>query len=163
MLLLINPCYPKSYPLHQVSIHLMLLLINVMGIFSYRKRGFNTSHVTINLSCWPANLRPPICFNTSHVTINREYRKNYVSSGKVSIHLMLLLISFAPSKSLVFTSFNTSHVTINLKQPRCPFVIYIVSIHLMLLLIQSERPFLHKLNPVSIHLMLLLIHQKYNF
>ena len=119
------------------------------------------------------------CFNTSHVTLYQESAHHCTLSTHVSIHLMLLFISYGNCKAkevkwvsihlmLLFICeislitnrllcFNTSHVTLY------PFLVFVirefisVSIHLMLLFIARRNDRRTVGYWVSIHLMLLFI------
>ena len=96
-----------------VSIHLMLLFIEVSGVGSavveafqyiscyslsnckeyrlYKQKGFNTSHVTLYRKPGTAKLPAESSFNTSHVTL-------YLNLRMMLVQIMLC--------------FNTSHVTL---------------------------------------------------
>ncbi len=59
----------------------------------------------------------PDDFNTSHVSINHHPGIPQTAQGRISIHLMFLLINDALRKMpFTFDHFNTSHVSINLNQ-----------------------------------------------
>ena len=100
-----------------VSIHLMLLFIEVSGVGSavveafqyiscyslsnckeyrlYKQKGFNTSHVTLYRKPGTAKLPAESSFNTSHVTLYHIRLVRKASADRVSIHLMLLFIGFS--------------------------------------------------------------------
>ena len=120
-----------------VSIHLMLLFIEVSGVGSavveafqyiscyslsnckeyrlYKQKGFNTSHVTLYRKPGTAKLPAESSFNTSHVTLYlKSFIRHFTRSILVSIHLMLLFIRRIQFQQLIQ---------------------FLVSIHLMLLFI----------------------------
>ena len=74
---------------------------------------FNTSHVNVNQN-ENVILKTEIQnFNTSHVNVNRPCRYIYIFIRQISIHLMLMLISFLPSR-LSTTSFISIHLMLML-------------------------------------------------
>ena len=122
-----------------VSIHLMLLFIEVSGVGSavveafqyiscyslsnckeyrlYKQKGFNTSHVTLYRKPGTAKLPAESSFNTSHVTL-------YLNLRMMLVQIMLC--------------FNTSHVTLYQSFPSLLSITTGVSIHLMLLFISDH-------------------------
>ena len=118
-----------------VSIHLMLLFIEVSGVGSavveafqyiscyslsnckeyrlYKQKGFNTSHVTLYRKPGTAKLPAESSFNTSHVTL-------YLNLRMMLVQIMLcfntshvtLYLSHPESSSFARACFNTSHVTL---------------------------------------------------
>ena len=122
-----------------------------------RPLNFNTSHVSIN-QLLTLNFFWFINFNTSHVSINQTETRKTAFWGRISIHLMFLLIwtqgllgrsmnqisihlmflliasgnTNAPRK----TNFNTSHVSINPIREKTHYFRRRISIHLMFLLIK---------------------------
>ena len=98
---------------HIISIHLMLLFINLNrwenNVFDY----FNTSHVTVYLDAGTSNSVPCV----------------------ISIHLMLLFIWMICSPEFMATYFNTSHVTVYPAYNVVQINQTSISIHLMLLFI----------------------------
>ena len=76
-----------------ISIHLMLMLIQLNFLIVVARTHFNTSHVNVN--------QDKTCFQRSFIHI--------------SIHLMLMLIIFRMNLTkLTMLHFNTSHVNVNL-------------------------------------------------
>ena len=118
-----------------VSIHLMLLFIQMAKVKDTGYRSFNTSHVTLYRYSW-------------------QY---WYKLELVSIHLMLLFIGITKASSSAPTGFNTSHVTLYRGETRLPSSFKHVSIHLMLLFIELYIKDIVAVIRVSIHLMLLFI------
>ena len=145
---------------HFVSIHLMLLFIEVKDQFGLEASlfqyiscyslsvcpepgcnvvvGFNTSHVTLylqsSLSCRPQTQR----FNTSHVTLYPlpEYQPSYNKIRFNTSHVTLYRKGncWIP---LLYWCFNTSHVTLYHLDFIGATLCITVSIHLMLLFITN--------------------------
>ena len=142
-----------------VSIHLMLLFIDADGketlyinAFQYiscyslsnrtpflveRKKGFNTSHVTLYRAASFPCIDNMDSFNTSHVTLYLNTVFHSRRTTTVSIHLMLLFILMEDGTKHLEVSFNTSHVTLYQRQCRTCKSPVRVSIHLMLLFISK--------------------------
>ena len=141
-----NTSHVTVYPYSQryqisasaISIHLMLLFISVALAWMLTKSNFNTSHVTVYrykpvlyidmptfqyISCYCLSevatkmINSKMHFNTSHVTVYHFYTFDSFQFHIISIHLMLLFISW-----LFFIL----------------FIRKIISIHLMLLFIDLE-------------------------
>ena len=55
-------------------------------------------------------------FNTSHVNVNRLRFTVWMCMGRISIHLMLMLIAKNTFIDNADQDFNTSHVNVNLAQ-----------------------------------------------
>ena len=134
MFLLIDKTPHMARCVQSISIHLMFLLIPAQRREVRAVKDFNTSHVSIN-QLLTLNFFWFINFNTSHVSINQTETRKTAFWGRISIHLMFLLIwtqgllgrsmnqisihlmflliasgnTNAPRK----TNFNTSHVSIN--------------------------------------------------
>ena len=136
----------------------MFLLIDLEECrIDSREEHFNTSHVSINLTCVPRYLLNSSYFNTSHVSINlwhqRHGRRNRwisihlmfllifmmrfdsIRPAAISIHLMFLLIGIPFQEHHPVKNFNTSHVSINHHSALCISCGFPISIHLMFLLI----------------------------
>ena len=120
-----------------VSIHLMLLFIEVSGVGSavveafqyiscyslsnckeyrlYKQKGFNTSHVTLYRKPGTAKLPAESSFNTSHVTL---YLKSFIRHFTRSFWFQYIsCYSLSVKKFTIpshICSFNTSHVTLYL-------------------------------------------------
>ena len=62
-----------------ISIHLMLMLIQVAGNPAMSGADFNTSHVNVNLNSWDKKVCHKDNFNTSHVNVNRVERQRYIA------------------------------------------------------------------------------------
>ena len=126
-----------------VSIHLMLLFIEVSGVGSavveafqyiscyslsnckeyrlYKQKGFNTSHVTLYRKPGTAKLPAESSVNTSHVTL---YLKSFIRHFTRSFwfqYISCYSLSVGSSFSnLSISCFNTSHVTLYQSFDRCP-------------------------------------------
>ena len=87
------------------------------------QRGFNTSHITINLEDMFKDLEGK-SFNTSHITINPTNGGSQMYKVNVSIHPILLLIKQNKRKKNKQKGFNTSHITINLFNSKVPQYIF---------------------------------------
>ena len=109
----------------------------------------------------------------------RFHRKNWPYHGRISIHLMLMLIMLSmmqypwcidfntshvnvnrqsdSEKWQRESHFNTSHVNVNQNTPMVGGKENDISIHLMLMLISKFTACISRENPISIHLMLMLI------
>ena len=116
-----------------ISIHLMLLFIDLSILQQDFHIYFNTSHVTVYRR---KKQGFPICsaisihlmllfiftgdwskalegyFNTSHVTVYHRSSSRGRRSDKISIHLMLLFIRISSALINFKIDFNTSHVTV---------------------------------------------------
>ena len=98
-----------------VSIHLMLLFINMLRCSRGIKRRFNTSHVTLYRGTGKKDgglfttFQYISCYSLSVIYSSRSKAKNVVS-----IHLMLLFIILVGSSLSMKKCFNTSHVTLYL-------------------------------------------------
>ena len=162
-----------------ISIHLMLLFINVIPFQKINEIHFNTSHVTVYLLLYSDRAVSISDFNTSHVTVYPQTHRGSSYQDLISIHLMLLFILIQlPCNAWFFQfqyiscyclsatywktykkrlHFNTSHVTVYLSDSLCIWYDTAISIHLMLLFI-SIRFKEHFIDfHISIHLMLLFI------
>ena len=95
-----------------VSIHLMLLFINLKQFMQLALLSFNTSHVVIYpiISIFTSSR---LSFNTSHVVIYLNRKRKKRGFDNVSIHLMLLFIVCSCYRiHIAVLRFNTSHVVI---------------------------------------------------
>ena len=99
---------------NQISIHLMLMLIIIILLIILVLVNFNTSHVNVNPRYNIFSPRRGTYFNTSHVNVNLCSEDINLWFSRISIHLMLMLISFLFQERLLYNS---------------------ISIHLMLMLI----------------------------
>ena len=122
-----------SFLFTPISIHLMLLFIGCSTSFRLLLH-FNTSHVTVyqveiagkkytwthfntsHVTVYPITIdtkRFQFCdFNTSHVTVYQRLQTFVIQENKISIHLMLLFITFLLLTVGGSLYFNTSHVTV---------------------------------------------------
>ena len=120
-----------------VSIHLMLLFIGTACQIALGRNGFNTSHVTLYLMPLSFQIKYLKCFNTSHVTL---YQCGYVLATTVHGFQYISCYSLSKERKTRLTipvSFNTSHVTLYPGGIQRSDYGLIVSIHLMLLFIES--------------------------
>ena len=135
MLLFIDNDFVNVISVFHISIHLMLLFINVAKF----------------------EISPAPHFNTSHVTVYQGFHKTLHHLSIISIHLMLLFIFNTEAKERIgMINFNTSHVTVyrtrqSSTQERLWFqYISCYCLSWMIYPVQSR-------SAISIHLMLLFI------
>ena len=111
----LSPGGEKDTSRTTVSIHLMLLFINMLRCSRGIKRRFNTSHVTLYRGTGKKDgglfttFQYISCYSLSVIYSSRSKAKNVVS-----IHLMLLFIILVGSSLSMKKCFNTSHVTLYL-------------------------------------------------
>ena len=108
-----------------ISIHLMLMLINntcgsIMDDFN-----FNTSHVNVNRL--PVRQWRPYLIISIHLMLMLivSILFSSITSSIISIHLMLMLIMERLCCRIRLTNFNTSHVNVN---QLCPKIIGTIKI-----------------------------------
>ena len=82
-----------------ISIHLMLMLIILIGLYFSRNIYFNTSHVNVNQTTIIDVTDAYSDFNTSHVNVNPDGRLLKKCKTAISIHLMLMLIRYSSYNS----------------------------------------------------------------
>ena len=128
-----------------ISIHLMLLFIDVGDLWTQGSSGFQY------ISCYCLSRRSFLVssgswhFNTSHVTVYPWWSPNISLYSHISIHLMLLFIlRWLRHLQVVMLHFNTSHVTVYLSGNCEKNVTIFISIHLMLLFIYMWQEILWK-------------------
>ena len=174
-----RPCL--FYTVSFISIHLMLLFIDMMIALSTVEWNFNTSHVTVYLYV-PKKLYKQIKFQYISCYCLSHRRTSKRGCNRISIHLMLLFILSVAFLGCMVADFNTSHVTVYPGKASLPAIAKIISIHLMLLfifssiLIPSRNPDFNtshvtvyryrfrkpgRKSQISIHLMLLFIWLQY--
>ena len=71
----------------------MLMLIRTHALYRGDLFNFNTSHVNVNLHGNIGVTTATANFNTSHVNVNLEYPEKGAVDYRISIHLMLMLIT----------------------------------------------------------------------
>ena len=99
--------------LGHVSIHLMLLFIDMQATGMWRQQSFNTSHVTLYRQRAGKIWQTVICFNTSHVTLYQDKSISIIrKQTRFNTSHVTLYQNVDRVVKLCIRCFNTSHVTL---------------------------------------------------